>query len=122
VERTGIEPVTSGLQTRQNRSRPFAPVRFSLLIGGFVFVTFATTEPERTSAADNADKDFRGFHVPKPPSVSLVVTSARYAPASWSSIACGTGARADRGVDTARRDDRGSTADVARSYRAALRG
>jgi hypothetical protein len=46
------------LSIRAKRSRPFAPVRWSLQIGAFAFVTFAATAPERTVGAANAAKDF----------------------------------------------------------------
>src|SRR5687768_643424 len=54
---TGLEPVTPSLSKRVRRSRLFAPVRLSLQTCAFGFVAFATTEPERTPAADIADTD-----------------------------------------------------------------
>jgi len=55
MERTGIEPVTSGLQ---NSAGTFALVRARSLIaanGRFPVRTCATIEPERTPVADIAD-------------------------------------------------------------------
>jgi hypothetical protein len=45
MERTGIEPVTSGLQSWGGRSHPFAPVRSTRLVTG---VALRRTEPVRT--------------------------------------------------------------------------
>jgi hypothetical protein len=54
---TGLEPVTSGLSSRGNRSRQFALVHFCLQTGTFPVVLFATSAPERTLAADIADTE-----------------------------------------------------------------
>jgi hypothetical protein len=72
---TALEPVTPSLSTRHRRSRRFARVRFCLQILRFSIVPFATTERERTFAADIEDSASAGADPASP-----IVDGARTAP------------------------------------------